>query len=622
MHHWLRALAPSTVFPLACATAVSVSVSFHNQEFAPLVSLSRLLRFRPALAQQSRPLSSHTDTGAPVQREWLYKIFDKRGNELTLQTLAQRLAREADIVLLGEVHDDPLHHALEFLLLQELVEACASSDSSGSRGETGERGSGISNGGQKAKAEERTAPLLARKVCVGLEFLSSDTQVPLDGYLSGALEESEFLQRAHNVGGLPQNYSDYRPLVQYAHQNGLSVLAANAPKSLVARVRSKEQGKTDEGREKGQINDDSVSMCIDREKEKVVLEMQQPSEAYRGKFRTFFEERGREKEQEKKEGHRDADTCGGGGGAGETSGGRLEQMLRVQTLWDAWMARSLADFSLKNPSSLLLHICGKFHCDERLGIPEHLPFYLSGQSGGRERSLQDVGAAGEQAQKGDVLKPLSEPSVRFDLRRVLGEGRHSLSSSRSRTVKVISLHPLEEEEHRSILQSSQTNGKSLRPGGDVCTDMQGHRKEETGNNPSLGRVQEGGEVRETQQTGKKLKAGDPSSSSPDGPRRGKEQEEAEVNRMIFEAVCREKREVWGWKGKIREREEGKSRDDSEVVKEVFLEELERRASLVDKGRDVSRPPSFVEETDEDFVIVTRQLSDVWRTDEKHAGGDS
>jgi len=70
-------------------------------------------------------------------------------------------------------------------------------------------------------------------------------------------------------------------------------------------------------------------------------------------------------------------------------------MLEAQTLWDATMAHSLAtaavspeaavngaasilldshgDKGTKRP--LIVHVCGKFHCEHHLGIPEHLKRY-------------------------------------------------------------------------------------------------------------------------------------------------------------------------------------------------------------------------------------------------------
>jgi hypothetical protein len=56
--------------------------------------------------------------------------------------------------------------------------------------------------------------------------------------------------------------------------------------------------------------------------------------------------------------------------------------LDAQSLWDASMAYSIAQHLQANPGpeSLVVHICGKFHTEGRLGIPEHLQGYMGSQS--------------------------------------------------------------------------------------------------------------------------------------------------------------------------------------------------------------------------------------------------
>ena len=56
--------------------------------------------------------------------------------------------------------------------------------------------------------------------------------------------------------------------------------------------------------------------------------------------------------------------------------------LDAQSLWDASMAFSIAQHLRANPSpeSLLFHVCGKFHTEGRLGIPEHLEGYMGSES--------------------------------------------------------------------------------------------------------------------------------------------------------------------------------------------------------------------------------------------------
>ena len=52
-----------------------------------------------------------------------------------------------------------------------------------------------------------------------------------------------------------------------------------------------------------------------------------------------------------------------------------EGLLQPMLLWDAAMARAI-DASLRTePSRLVVHVCGSFHCERRLGIVEVLEAY-------------------------------------------------------------------------------------------------------------------------------------------------------------------------------------------------------------------------------------------------------
>ena len=48
-------------------------------------------------------------------------------------------------------------------------------------------------------------------------------------------------------------------------------------------------------------------------------------------------------------------------------------MLDAQSLWDATMAHSISShLSTASSDRRVLHLCGRFHCEHGLGIPEHL----------------------------------------------------------------------------------------------------------------------------------------------------------------------------------------------------------------------------------------------------------
>lgn len=44
-------------------------------------------------------------------------------------------------------------------------------------------------------------------------------------------------------------------------------------------------------------------------------------------------------------------------------------------LWDAAMAHSIAASLARDPGAVVVHLCGSFHCERRLGIAEMLEAY-------------------------------------------------------------------------------------------------------------------------------------------------------------------------------------------------------------------------------------------------------
>ena len=104
----------------------------------------------------------------------------------------------ADIVLIGEQHDDPNTHRLEAAVLQGLLR----------------RG---------------------RPVTVSLEMFERDVQTELDDYLAGRKPEEQFLAASRPW---PRYATDYKPLVEMARAHGWGVIASNVPRkyaSLVAK---------------------------------------------------------------------------------------------------------------------------------------------------------------------------------------------------------------------------------------------------------------------------------------------------------------------------------------------------------------------------------------------------
>ena len=182
------------------------------------------------------------------------------------------------------------------------------------------------------QAVERYSP--RRRVTLSLEMFESDVQIVLNEYLKGLITENHFLLSSRPWG----NYkTDYRPLVELAKERRLDVVAANAPRRYVNMVsrggRNALEGLSKEAKEW-----------------LAPLPYAEASEAYSKKFRALM------------------------GSSGEAQMG-LENILSSQSLWDATMAYSVARSLKKNKESLVVHLNGGFHTENRLGTVEHFLRY-------------------------------------------------------------------------------------------------------------------------------------------------------------------------------------------------------------------------------------------------------
>lgn len=119
-----------------------------------------------------------------------YSIFDAKGTASSYADML-KAAQEADVVLFGELHDNPICHWLQLELTKDLY---------------------------TAKKD---------KLVLGAEMFEADDQVPLNEYLRGVITEKTFKAETKLWG----NYeTDYKPLVEFAKSNQLKFIAANIPR--------------------------------------------------------------------------------------------------------------------------------------------------------------------------------------------------------------------------------------------------------------------------------------------------------------------------------------------------------------------------------------------------------
>lgn len=169
--------------------------------------------------------------------EGKFTVFTGKGQPSSIDQVMRSL-ENADVVFLGEFHDDTIAHALQLEIFKRAIEQYGAK----------------------------------RKVTLSLEMFERDVQTVLNEYLAGQISENHFLLSSRPW---PRYKEDYRPLVELAKEKKLDVIAANAPRRYVNMV-------SRNGR-------DAVNGLSKQAKEWLApLPYAEPSEAYSKKFKALM----------------------------------------------------------------------------------------------------------------------------------------------------------------------------------------------------------------------------------------------------------------------------------------------------------------------------------------------
>src|SRR5262245_40497747 len=124
------------------------------------------------------------------------RVYDTRQKVFgDFESMLADLAR-ADVVFVGEQHDDPNTHRLEVAILDGLL--------------------------------RRRVPLV-----VAMEMFERDVQPVLDRYLAGTITEDQFLKEARPW---PRYATDYRPIIEFARAHHIPVVASDVPRRIASDV--------------------------------------------------------------------------------------------------------------------------------------------------------------------------------------------------------------------------------------------------------------------------------------------------------------------------------------------------------------------------------------------------
>ncbi len=121
-----------------------------------------------------------------------FALYDKRGREVPFSYMARNL-READVILFGEYHDNPISHWMQL----EIIKALGTYD-------------------------------------LGMEMFETDEQDALSKFMADSLTVEEL---DHYTGGVwPNFHTDYLPILNRARQDSVAVIATNIPRQYAQMV--------------------------------------------------------------------------------------------------------------------------------------------------------------------------------------------------------------------------------------------------------------------------------------------------------------------------------------------------------------------------------------------------
>lgn len=230
-------------------------------------------------------------------------FIDKNKKQIGLKKLIQK-ASGYNVIFFGEHHNNLFHHQVELKLLKELCKK-------------------------------------NKKITLSMEMFEKDTQKTLNDYLMSKISQKEFLQNSRPW----RNYKEaYAPLILFAKEYKIKVIAANIPRKIASLYRRESNFK-------------SIS-----QKERSFL----PAKIYIQEdplYKTLFYKTLRSVKMGKNH-------------FMEKNDKMLFAFFKAQCLKDSTMAESIAMYLQKNKGHTVLHLNGDFHSRYFLGTVKRLQILM------------------------------------------------------------------------------------------------------------------------------------------------------------------------------------------------------------------------------------------------------
>ncbi|WP_422354824.1 ChaN family lipoprotein [Roseivirga pacifica] len=131
---------------------------------------------------------------AMAQKHPAYTLYNSKGKKVSFKKMVRKLEK-ADVVFLGESHNNPISHWLQLEIAQKLDET--------------------------------------KNIAIGAEMFERDNEEALQAYMSGTIDA----QKLDSIARLWKNFTtDYKPLVDYARAHDIRYVSTNIPRRYASQV--------------------------------------------------------------------------------------------------------------------------------------------------------------------------------------------------------------------------------------------------------------------------------------------------------------------------------------------------------------------------------------------------
>lgn len=202
--------------------------------------------------------------------------------------------RNRRAVFVGETHDDYSHHQAQLAVIRGLHQT----------------------GGDLA---------------IGMEMFQSPFQKYLDEYIAGDLSEGDLLRKTEWYERWVYDYRYYRPILRFARENAIPVIALNVPREIIR-----------------QVSESGLDSLKDPQRAQIPREIDYSDQLYRERLRSVFEQHA------------------------VRPGSDFDSFVQIQLLWDEGMAEQAADYLEAYPEKQMVVLAGTGHLMYGSGIPNRV----------------------------------------------------------------------------------------------------------------------------------------------------------------------------------------------------------------------------------------------------------